>query len=762
MNSPSKSSFKSWFFDFSKSANKVRFWIGMLFSLFLIALQPLPVFDYNFEQFFPQNDEDLSFYNDYQQKFGSDNDYLLTAFQSDENFWENEESLWDFKTISDQLQSLENVDTVLSVFSVQLPRIGTFGARFRPLISFDKDKNTARVEGDLESFRGTLIAESGDSFLILIRNKRGLDKTEGDQLYQEILSVFDKEGKKPIAVAGKIQTQGDFVQLMQAEFGLFFGISLILMVLLLFLIFRSWWTVLVTVLVILFGVIWAFAMILLIGQKLALMSVMQPTIFLIVGLSASIHLLSHLFKEQKLEPRFDLSVEKVFRAMISPVALTFLTTSLGFLSLYFTTVPALKDFGLSTGLGILLMFSAIYLLMPSLLFWFGKGKEMKIKSRASGLHLLPFLILVFRGKKWIPFLFLGLTLASVFMGLQIKVNGFLLDNLPTDHPIQKDFHFFDREFRGSNPLEIYLSVKDNETSLVDYSVLEEIDQIEKYLEETFGELTFLSPNSLMKSLNQAQNQGNPKAFTLPSRGQYARLKPYLERVPVELKNQVLSENSQEGRISARTADLGSYQMGKIRKDFGKFIDEEIDSELLEVRWTGTSFLIDSGHESVTRQMASGLGIAFLLVGVIAGYLFRSWRISFILLIPNIIPLLWMLGLMYLLGIEFKLTTAILFTVAFGIAVDDSIHFMSRLKMELGQGKGFLYGIKRTFLETGKALILTSFVLVLGFSVLMISQFGVTFYTGLLIAAALIFALVADLVLLPVLLLSVKRVFEKKR
>jgi predicted RND superfamily exporter protein len=120
----------------------------------------------------------------------------------------------------------------------------------------------------------------------------------------------------------------------------------------------------------------------------------------------------------------------------------------------------------------------------------------------------------------------------------------------------------------------------------------------------------------------------------------------------------------------------------------------------------------------------------------------------------------MCGIMWILGIEFKLTTAILFTVAFGIAVDDTIHFVSKLKMELSKGKSLQYAIKRTFLEAGKAIVLTTLILVSGFGLLVFSQFGVTYYTGLLISVCLVFALMADLFLLPVLLFPLKKSFLK--
>jgi predicted RND superfamily exporter protein len=146
----------------------------------------------------------------------------------------------------------------------------------------------------------------------------------------------------------------------------------------------------------------------------------------------------------------------------------------------------------------------------------------------------------------------------------------------------------------------------------------------------------------------------------------------------------------------------------------------------------------------------------VIVAIIVGFLFRSWKLAIVALVPNIIPLVWVCGIMCLFGIELKLTTAIIFTVAFGIAVDDTIHFMTKLNGELANGKTWLYAIKRTYLETGKAIILTSVVLVFGFSILTLSEFGVTFYSGLLISTALVFALLADLILLPVLLIILKR------
>ena len=446
--------------------------------------------------------------------------------------------------------------------------------------------------------------------------------------------------------------------------------------------------------------------------------------------------------------------------MTPPVALAVMTTAIGFLSLYFTSIPALKEFGLWTGIGILVLFCAILTLTPGLLYCFPLSFKAKDQS-GNWEKTLSFLFLkVIRFKKFLLLFFGVVTGIGIMLASQLKINGYLLDNLPQDHLIQQDFRFFDTNYGGSNPLELYVKPGPKANNLLDFEVLVAFEKIENRLLSLFGEGEYLSPLTLIKSMNQAQNQGNVKAFDLPSPGQYKRLRPYLNQVVSRAGSSVLTEDLKFGRISGRTADLGSFRMEQLRSEFNHFVQEEIDPGLLEVNWTGTAYLIDKSHRSVTSQMAKGLGGAFLLIAIVVGLLFKSLRMALIVLIPNVIPLIWMCVVMWVMGIEFKLTTAILFTVAFGIAVDDSIHFISKFKMELAKGKSLLYAVKRTFLEAGKAIVITSLILISGFGLLVFSEFGVTYYTGLLISICLVFALAADLFLLPVLLFPLKKMFPE--
>jgi predicted RND superfamily exporter protein len=163
-------------------------------------------------------------------------------------------------------------------------------------------------------------------------------------------------------------------------------------------------------------------------------------------------------------------------------------------------------------------------------------------------------------------------------------------------------------------------------------------------------------------------------------------------------------------------------------------------------------LVDKNADYISRNMLEGLSIAFGVIALIIGVLFRSVRMVIIALIPNLIPLMMIAGLMGLFGIYLKASTSIIFTIAFGIAVDDTIHFLSKLKIELNKGRSLAYAVKHTTLFTGKAIIITSVILAGGFLTLIFSSFGSTFYTGLLVSLTLVFAVIADLTLLPILVL----------
>lgn len=744
---------------------KFSFWalgVALSATILMFCFPPKIVFDYDFESFFPQDDEELAYFYAFREEFGNDNDYLLIALGAEDIF---ERSFLEKATaVNEKLKELELVEGTVSLLDMKEPVIGPFGVRNRQTLDLDADlPKQAEKLMNSPQWSGNLLDSGADYLLIIVNNQNQIAKEDGDKLYAEIAGILSDSGIDDIKTAGKIKAQGEFVELLQEEFAFFLSISFVLIVVLLFVIFRSFWGVVIPLLILAIGILWSMAFSLYFGKPLDVMSVMQPTILSVIGLAALVHFFNHYLNMLRDGDARDVAVKESFSELSIAVFLTALTTALGFLSLFFTSVPSLKLFGLYTGIGVMIMFLAVVTIAPGLLYMVPALKSAQSDSLRTlwRIGMRSAFLSVTKKRITIVWVFVFLSLLSGLALTDLRINGYILDNLPRNHELVKEFEFFDEKFGGSKPFELSLRVGEKADNLLEKEVLLELEKLENFVRENYESGVILSPLSAVKGINKALNSGSENAFRLPSQGQFDRVREFVPQALEQSPVQILSDGYTKGRMSTRTADMGSLKSKALNDNLYGFLEKEIDENLVEVRLTGTSHLIDISHESVTRQMARGLGVAFLIVAVVAGFLFRSWRISMVVLLPNIIPLLWMCGVIWLLGIELKLTTAIIFTVAFGIVVDDSIHFMSKMRIELAKGKSWFYALKRTYLETGKAIILTTLILGTGFSVLTLSQFGVTYYSGLLISLALIFALLADLLLLPLMLIPLKKIWDKK-
>lgn len=745
--------------NFTKKQSYVGLLIAICISMLFAILQPQVRFDYDFESFFPLESEELQFYSAHRALFQNDNDYLLIALRQSSGIF-SPEFLEQVAQVQEKLEGLPKVEGVYSLLNASQPIINPFGMRMNrvlnPIDTARFDRQVANIKNS-EIWKDFYTADE-DYLLLLLQNEQRIIKEEGDKLYEDIRLILEEASFEGVETAGKIKAQGAFVTLLQSEFAFFLGIGVFLIVFILFLLFRSVWGVVIPLMVIAIGILWTLAFMLLMDKPLDVMTVMQPIILSVIGLAGLVHFLNAYLSAVREGKSHESAIQSAFSGLVLAVFLTSMTTSLGFLSLYFTQIPTLKYFGLYTGLGVAWMFVAMVLITPGMLYLLPALPAMDrpqvlIFWRKFMRQLFTWVISM---RKKILWVFAGLTCVAIIGLSQLKINGYILDNLPEGNPLARSFLFFDQQFGGSKPLEFALEAGSKSNSLVDLEVLQALEGLEHFIAKTYGAGVVLSPLTLVKTANQALNNGNEKAYIIPSRGQLDKIHALLPKIQEKSPVPLLSEDFKKGRLSARTEDMGSWTAKQMNAALEEYVQQNCSPEILQIQITGTSHLIDISHEAVSRQLAKGLIFAFVLVALIAGVLFRSWRIGLIVLLPNLIPLVWLTGMMWLFDIDFKLTTAIVFTVAFGIAVDDSIHFMTKFYLELTKGKSMLYALKRTYLETGKAIILTTLILVLGFGVLTFSQFGVTFYSGLLIGSSLVFALLADLILLPILLLNLRK------
>ena len=336
----------------------------------------------------------------------------------------------------------------------------------------------------------------------------------------------------------------------------------------------------------------------------------------------------------------------------------------------------------------------------------------------------------------------------------LEANNLIMDDLEQTEQIQKDFRYLGEHYGGIRPFELAVSLKDTNDGVWDLDVLNKLDSIEIYLEEQYGTRIRLSLTKAVKVLNRASHVGDTSYYAIPqSKRQLRKLKR-----PIKIAQQgkfyrtLVDSTETLVRLGGAMDDIGNKEVQMKNDSLMAFLESNGFNEKFNFQITGTAHLLDKNMRYLSSSLIKGLSVSVIIVAFIIGFIYRSWSILVISIITNLIPLVFVAGLMGYLGINLKTSTAIVFTIAFGIAVDDTIHYLGKFKYELMKGKGKLYALKRSYLTTGKAMILTTLILCGGFLLLILSSFQGTFYMGLMLCLTLLVALIADITLLPVLLL----------
>lgn len=740
---------------------------GLLSLVFIFAASQLR-FDYNFENFFPTGDEELEFFLEYRSRFENDNDYLLIGIRNREGVF-RQDFLHKVATVTTAIDSLALSEQVVSLTNLRNPVVGPFGLLQPLVLRVNEPENYAKDSLQIyrnESLVGTLVAVNIPAIAILINHRQQISKKDADLLMQQLKAILAPHAFDEVHVAGKAKAQAVYIEKMQKELLIFVSASMALVVLFLALAYRSIWGVWVPLLVVMLTAVWISGIMSLSGKMLDVMMVLLPTIMFVVGMSDVVHILTKYIEELRNGAHKINAIKTTFREIGVATFLTSFTTSIGFLSLLTASVQPIREFGVYTAIGVFVAFILAFTLLPSVLLLLKKPKVVSMqRNKQLWLGTLRRVFIWVLRERKLVLICAGVVMALSLYGIsQLQINTFLLEDIREGDPLKKDFEFFDQHFGGSKPFELAVTVQDSAYNIYDPEVLLELEKMENYLKETYGVGNIASPLLVVKSINKAMNGGLQEYFRLPEKeSDYRSIKQLIQRFSQHEKSlPVTAKENRFGRISGKMADIGSHLSKQKNEAMEAFIRQEINTDLVSFRYTGTSMLIDKNAENLIKNMLQGLSIAFIVIACIAGLLFRSLRMIIVTLIPNLIPLLMIAGLMGIFGIYLKLSTSIIFTIAFGIAVDDTIHFISKLKIELNKGKSLLYAVKSTFLYTGKAILITTVILAGGFLTLILSTFGGTFYTGLLVSLTLVFAVVADLSLLPVLLLLFFKRPEKEK
>jgi predicted RND superfamily exporter protein len=346
---------------------------------------------------------------------------------------------------------------------------------------------------------------------------------------------------------------------------------------------------------------------------------------------------------------------------------------------------------------------------------------------------------------------------------QIKISGSLIEDMPQDSEFVNDIRFFEKEFNGILPVEIMVDTK-RKKGVMKPSTLKRMNELENFIVETPELSKPISVVGLVKYSKQAYYNGNPKYYQLPTSQENSFILSYAKNSTsdVDLLKNFVDSTGQYARITTFMKDIGTDKMERIQENLGDKINKVFPKERYNVTMTGKALVFQKGTKYLVKNLAISLSLAILLISLFMAYMFRSARMIIVSLIPNLIPLLVTAGVMGYIGVPIKPSTILVFSIAFGISVDDTIHFLAKYRQELQANKWKIkpsvYGALR---ETGVSMFYTSIVLFFGFSVFTISNFGGTVALGALVSATLLFAMLSNLLLLPSLLLSLERSIANK-
>ncbi len=715
-------------------------------------------FDYNFENFFPSNDDETAFFLDYREKFNSDNDFLLISVENENGIFEKS-FLEEVEKFSVALGKVKNVEQVRSITNEEEQFIFPGGATAsKPYIDFndfDEERDSTRIYKNAELIN-TFVAENGKALCIFLKHEDYLSKKKSDYLITDIQNASEKVGLANIRIAGRTIGQKYYIDKMIVELTLFVGLSVFLIILFLVIAFKSVWGVIVPQVVIVSSMIWVVGGMGFFDQPMNIILTVLPSIMFVVGMSDVIHLVSRYLDALRVEKDVLTSIRVAVKEVGFATLLTSITTSIGFFSLYFVQVQPIQIFGIIMGIGVLVAFVLTFLTLPVLFYLFPGPKFVRNapKDHFWKKYLERGYILVLRKRRQVLIISAGVVVVSLIGMFQVETNNLMMDDLKESEPLKKDFDFFDKNFGGIRPYELSITITDTARTVWDKDVLSTLDSVETYLENEFGITVKSSLVKSIKTLNRASHAGNADEYQLPVTNNKIRSFRRALRIADQgsFLRTFVDSTERLTRISGTIGDIGNTAITEKEMAFLEFLKQHDLDGAIEYQTTGTAYLLDKNMRYLAVSLVKGLGVSILIVALIIAFVHRSWRIMVISVVANVLPLIFIAGFMGFVGIELKTSTSIIFTIAFGIAVDDTIHFLGKFKFELMKGKGKLYALKRSYMTTGKAMILTTLILSAGFLLLVFSGFLGTFYMGLLLCITFIVALIADLTLLPVLLL----------
>lgn len=729
-------------------------------------------FDASIKSFILENDPDYEHYMAYRKKFGQD-EILVVAFEARDIFQPRELRL--IRRLSERIADMDNIYDVRSLTNVEYMRNNGDCFEVVPLIDEipEDQKELAKARQIALAnplFREDLISNDGRKTSILITlaaMEPGYRYEKEIEGIERIVTEESAQSGVTLHLAGERYLDQRFLRYMHRDLSVLVPVTLLVLGLVMFLLFRNLRETVIGLVAVAVCLVWIGGMVPLAGWKMNAVTVGLPSLVLCIAVTDVVHIIHRYREILSAGGERRAALESALREVSLPCFLTSLTTAIGFGALVLNEIHPIQGFGILAAMGVSSCYPICMTVVPSLIvLWNERDKRVKTRGRHLAQRAMHRLAEVLAGRRrriltGVAALFVLALFGMSAITIQVDRTRYLKKK----SDVRQSIDFIDRHLAGTTQLDVSLDIGDDD-AVKNPEVLRRIEEFSQYLRARPEIDKVISINDFLKDMNQALNMDKPEYYRLPDRRDMVAqlLLIYAMSGSRNELNKYVDYPYSRTRISVRTSEQNSACLDALITDMEGYLAANFPSQL-NARMASVAIANNNVFHYLLKGLLLGLGTAIFVVAIVMCVTFRSVRVGLICMVPNLVPVFACLGLMGWCGIWLEIATAMTFSIALGIAVDDTIHFLSRYKLELSRCGDQDAALRATLANVGPALMQTTLIIVGGFLVLMLASLKMNIMFGLLSAFIMLVTLGADLVVTPLCLMlfrPFRRVIDAKK
>ena len=752
--------------------NRVAFIVGVLLITVFMGFQiPKVEMSYEYSNLLPATDSAYLDYLDFHEKFGQEGNVMVFAIQ-DKDFYQLDK-MNDWISMCDSLKALHGIVALVDITHSFNLHKDTLNKKFdiQPIFpNHIKDQreldSLVNIIENLPFYDGTLFNKKKDIYGMMVSVSADVMNSPARVgLVKNILEItehFSKKHNLQMHYSGLPYIRVVNAENIKGEMYMFIILSLLITTFILYLFFRSFRIIGFCLLIVLICVSWTVGVMAMLGIKITLLTAMLPPLLIVICIPNLVFMINKFHAEYDRHGNKIKALQRMIQKIGNASFLSNLTTAAGFATFIVTSSQILVEFGITASIGITFVYLVCLVMIPCGFSFMPEpdSKQIKHLHNKTVTGTLERVIQLILNRRNVVY---GVAISVVILGIigltLMKSTGYMVDDLKETDPIRQDLSFFEENFDGLMPLEVTVDFGKPKQVLN----LPNLQKLDKLSEELSKDEDISKPISLIeviKFANQAFYNGKPSYYKLPTNMTKNFILKYASQSTGEIggqANSFVDSTLQRVRLSFRVKDIGTKKMQEKENKLYNIVEQYFPNDRYTVKVTGSSIIFFKGTQYLVFNLFTSLALAIVLIAFFMAWMFKSKRMVLVALIPNIIPQIITAAIMGYFGIPIKASTILVFSIAFGISVDGTIHYLAKYRQEL---QGTNWSIRSSAVlalqETGQSMIYNAIILFFGFGIFALSDFGGTVALGILVSITLLAAMLSNLILLPSLLLTLDK------